>query len=165
MIRRTVGSSAIALLLVAACGSPETSVEPRVIETRPPPRRCTELYRERFPDAGVDLKTKLPDGGPTGPIRDADAVVSSLRDPFRGCYNRGLRIDPSMQGCVMMRARVTPDGDVATSEAVVSDGLSDDVVACLVEVLRGAHFSAPGGGGSTLMVPVTFVQSPSRRPR
>lgn len=70
-----------------------------------------------------------------------------------------------MQGCVLLSARVTPDGEVAANEALVSDGLSDDVVACLVEVLRGAHFNPPGGGGSTLNVPLTFVQSSSGRPR
>ena len=165
MSRRSFASSAIALLLVAACGSPETPVEPRAIEARPPPRRCTEVYRERFADAGVTQVTKVADAGPSFPISDADAVVASLREPFRRCYNRGLRIDPSMQGCVLMSARVTPDGEVAANEALVSEGLSDDVVACLVEVLRGAHFSAPGGGGSTLNVPVTFVVPPSRRPR
>lgn len=58
----------------------------------------------------------------------------------------------------MMNARISPDGAVESNHVFVQDGLSDEVAACLLDVLRGASFSPPGGGGSTLMVPVTFVQ-------
>jgi hypothetical protein len=99
----------------------------------------------------------------TVPISDADKVVASLRPQFRDCYNAGLRVDKTMEGCVIMTARISPTGAVDSSRELVHDGLSEEVVACLVGVLRGASFAAPGGLGSTLNVPVTFIQGPSSK--
>jgi len=39
-------------------------------------------------------------------------------------------------------------------------GLSDNVVQCMLQKVRDAHFVAPGPKGSTLTLPITFAQTP-----
>ncbi len=94
------------------------------------------------------------------PIPDADHTIASLRPEFRRCYQAGLNVDHLMQGCVIMAARISPEGEVTSNDTVRREGLSPEVATCLVDVVKGARFTAPGGGGSTLMIPVTFVAKP-----
>jgi hypothetical protein len=116
--------------------------------------------RDEADGGAVDASTV--DAGAV-PISDADHVIASLRPRFRACYQDGLQSDPSMTGCVILRARVSSDGSVGSTESMVDDGLSATVVACLAAVLRSASFSPPGGEGSTLQVPITFIQRGSSR--
>ena len=99
-------------------------------------------------------------GGSTAtvPISDADRVVAGLRGRFRSCYQTGLNSDPSMSGKVIISAKVGPNGEVSSADVAQNTGLSPGVASCIAGVVRRATFSAPGGGGSTLSIPVTFVQ-------
>lgn len=99
-------------------------------------------------------------GGSTAsvPISDADRVIAGLRPRFRQCYQTGLNSDPSMSGKVVISAKVGPNGEVSTASVAENTGLSPAVASCIANVVRRAQFSPPGGGGSTLNVPVTFVQ-------
>jgi TonB family protein len=92
-------------------------------------------------------------------IPNADSVVAGLRGRFRSCYQKGLLEDSTMSGKVTISAKVGVNGEVVSSDVVSSSGLSPAVGRCIADVVRRATFSAPGGGGSTLQIPVTFVQS------
>ena len=116
---------------------------------------------------GAGTETKV--AGPTGvaqvggstatvPISDADRVVAGLRARFRNCYQTGLNTDPNMAGKVLISARVGPNGEVSSADVAQNTGLSAGVAQCIAGVVKRATFSAPGGGGSTLQIPVTFVQ-------
>lgn len=116
---------------------------------------------------GAGTETKV--AGPTGvaqvggstatvPISDADRVIAGLRGRFRNCYQTGLNSDPSMSGKVVIAARVGPNGEVQSADVASNSGLSPSVASCIAGVVKRATFSAPGGGGSTLNIPVTFVQ-------
>ncbi len=116
---------------------------------------------------GAGKETKV--AGPTGVaqvggssatvvISDADRVVAGLRGRFRTCYQTGLNSDPGMSGKVIISAKVGPNGEVVSSDVAQNTGLSPTVASCIAGVLKRATFSPPGGGGSTLTVPVTFVQ-------
>ena len=116
---------------------------------------------------GAGTETKV--AGPTGvaqvggstatvPISDADRVIAGLRARFRSCYQTGLNSDPGMSGKVLISARVGPNGEVQSADVASNSGLSPGVAACIAGVVKRATFSAPGGGGSTLQIPVTFVQ-------
>jgi hypothetical protein len=101
-------------------------------------------------------------GSPTVsvPIPNADATVAALRNRFRSCYEKGLLGDSTMSGKVVITAKVGPNGEVTSSDVASITGLSPTVGQCIAGVVRRATFSAPGGGGgSTLNIPVTFVQS------
>lgn len=115
--------------------------------------------------AGEERKVEGPKGeaqlgGTTAtvPISDADRVVAGLRPRFRACYQQGLNSDPNMSGKVVISARVGPNGEVASADISQNSGLSAGVASCIARVVRNAQFSSPGGGGSTLNIPVTFVQ-------
>jgi hypothetical protein len=116
---------------------------------------------------GAGTETKV--AGPTGvaqvggstatvPISDADRVIAGLRARFRSCYQTGLNSDPSMSGKVLISAKVGPNGEVSSADVASNTGLSPGVAQCIAGVVKRATFSPPGGGGSTLQIPVTFVQ-------
>jgi len=107
--------------------------------------------------------------GPTGdaqigtttasvPVANAERVVAGLRPKFRACYNKGLQTDPGMAGGVTIVTHVGPNGEVSAADASNTTGLSSDVVSCIQRVVRNAQFDAPGGNGSTINIPVKFVQ-------
>jgi TonB family protein len=115
--------------------------------------------------AGAERKVEGPKadaqvGGSTAsvPVSDADRVIAGLRGRFRNCYQTGLNSDPSMSGKVLISAKVAPNGEVSSADVVQNTGLSPTVAQCIAKVVKRAQFSAPGGGGSTLQIPVTFVQ-------
>jgi hypothetical protein len=91
-------------------------------------------------------------------VGNAERVVAGLRPAFRACYNQGLQSDPGMSGKVLISAKISPNGEVASADAVQNTGLSAGVVACIARKVRNAQFDAPGPNGSTLQIPVTFVQ-------
>ncbi len=99
-------------------------------------------------------------GGTTAsvPVSDADRVIAGLRGRFRNCYQQGLNTDPSMAGKVLISTKVAPNGEVSSADIVQNTGLSPSVAQCIANVIKRAQFSAPGGSGSTIQVPVTFVQ-------
>lgn len=94
----------------------------------------------------------------TVPVSGADRVIAGLRGRFRACYQTGLSSDPSMSGKVVMSTKVGPNGEVSSVSPASNSGLSDAVVQCIARAIRNAQFDAPGGSGSTITIPVTFVQ-------
>ncbi len=94
----------------------------------------------------------------TVPIANADRIVAGLRPAFRQCYSRGLGADPGMSGKVVIAAKVAANGEVSAADAVSSSGLSAGVIACIQRKIMNAQFDPPGPTGSTVRIPITFVQ-------
>lgn len=146
-----------ALPIVALAGTLACAAAPRAQPvTEAEARPAEPLYVPGQPLAEVDTKEASTDAGMV-PISDADRVIASLRPRFAECYRYGLRSDPTMAGRVVLTARIDPDGSPRTVERKSGDGLSTAVVDCLALRVRSAHFSAPGGGGATLQIPITFI--------
>lgn len=99
--------------------------------------------------------------GPPGDVTDADQVIARLRPRFRSCYQDGLSEDPTMEGRVVIAARVEATGSVGSTEVRTRTGrLSDPVVACMSLAIRNAAFARPTSGhATTLMIPISFVAS------
>lgn len=133
--------------------------EPAVAVVEPPPASPTSFTAGPPPSAAPVASAPDPsaDGGPVY-VSDADEVIASLRPRFRACYNTGLQLDPSIQGKVVISAKVNPDGTVASSNVASLVGLTPEVATCIATTVERATFSAPRGGGSTLNIPVSFVQ-------
>jgi hypothetical protein len=91
-------------------------------------------------------------------VANAGAVVAGLRAGFRSCYNQGLNVDPTMSGRVTLSVKISPNGEVSSADPTGNTGLSDNVVQCLIRKVRNAQFDSPGPTGSTLQIPITFVQ-------
>ncbi len=109
------------------------------------------------PDHAAPRPTEQPKG--TADVPGANAVIARLGGAFHRCYEKGLnREDPSMQGSIRVLTRVGPNGEVTSASPTVSGNLSGSVVACVQSKIMGAQFSPPtGGGGATLMIPVTLT--------
>lgn len=88
---------------------------------------------------------------------NAERSIARLRPGFRACYNRGLATDPSMSGNLVMSLKVAANGDVTDVTKASGTGLSSEVEQCILRRAKAASFDAPGGSGSTLRAPVTFV--------
>lgn len=81
-------------------------------------------------------------------------VVSALNPRIRDCYERGLQRDHSMAGKLSVTWTIGPQGLVTEAHVAKSDPkVSESVANCCVEVVRGAVFAPPVGGGN---VTVTF---------
>jgi TonB family protein len=108
-------------------------------------------------------------GGPKGeatvgatsvsaPVANAEATVAKLRPGFKMCYQQGLATDPTMSGKVVISAKIAPNGEVENVNVASNSGLSDQVANCIKRKVKNAQFDPPGGGGSTIQIPVSFVQ-------
>ena len=89
---------------------------------------------------------------------NAEATIARLRPGFRSCYNKGLANDPSMAGKLVLSIKIAPNGDVSSVSKAGGSGLSPDVEQCIIRKAKNATVGAPGGSGSTVQVPVTFVK-------
>jgi hypothetical protein len=94
----------------------------------------------------------------SGPIANAEAAIAKLRPGFRSCYNKGLANDPSMAGKIVLAIKIASNGDVSDVSKAGGSGLSSEVESCIINRAKHASFDAPGGSGSTVQVPVTFVK-------
>ncbi len=115
--------------------------------------------------AGSETAVKGPTGdaqiGSTSasvPVNNAERVVAGLRPKFRACYNKGLASDPSMAGAVTITAKIAPNGEVTSADSGGGGGLSPEVQTCIARAVKNAQFDAVGGSGSTINIPVKFVQ-------
>ncbi|MFO0677630.1 MAG: AgmX/PglI C-terminal domain-containing protein [Polyangiaceae bacterium] len=108
-------------------------------------------------------------GGPKGdalpgavsasvPVANAEATVAKLRGRFKACYQSGLSEDPTMSGKVVVSAKIGPNGEVENASVASNTGLSPKVAACITRAVKNANFDPPGGSGSTIQIPVSFVQ-------
>ena len=83
-------------------------------------------------------------------------AFTAYPDPLVPGARYTLDEDPNMRGSVRVTATIAPNGEVRGVSPAAS-GLSSTMVACVTRVVRGAQFSAPEGGGATLVIPMTFI--------
>jgi hypothetical protein len=93
------------------------------------------------------------------PVSNAEAIIRSQIQPgAKRCYQKGLEVDPSQNGRVVIMIKVAPSGEVDTASVASNSGLSAQVASCIVGVARRAKFDAPGASGSTISVPFSFLK-------
>jgi hypothetical protein len=107
-------------------------------------------------DAGALLDGAGRNGSAAASIAGADRVVAGLRPRFRNCYKLGVATDPKMHGRANLSTSVSAKGDVVSVTVTQVDSMNPRVVSCIVGVMQKAKFTAPGGAGASLQVPVTF---------
>lgn len=148
------------LSTLLACGGEPASPRPFARRVAPPGTDVSVAGGAADGGAADRKATDGPatagDAGPAMPVWDADEVVAGLRPSFLACYKAGLSTDWQMQGRVLLSAKVSAAGEVMSTRTISREGLSAEVEACLLDVVSSARFAPPGGGGSTLNVPITF---------
>lgn len=75
---------------------------------------------------------------------------------FRLCYERGLSMNPNLQGRVSIRFVIGRDGAVSNIGNAGSDMPDGGVVSCIVRSFYGLSFPQPEGGIVTVVYPISF---------
>ena len=94
-----------------------------------------------------------------GSVPDAEATIRKMIEPgARRCYQKGLEIDPSQSGKLVLVIEVAESGEVDSAYVANRSGLSVGVATCIASVAKGARFERPGAAGSTIIVPFNFLR-------
>lgn len=147
--------------------APKTATPPKAtLEMAPPPPPPPEEEDAGAADAEVapsGQKAKKAGRGPCQPPCKGK-VTGTLQAALRGragqarrCYERALRLNPSLQGRMTINVTVGSNGQVC-SASIGSNSLGDQSVAtCVVGSFQGAQLPPPQGGCVNAAVPVNFV--------
>jgi hypothetical protein len=134
-----------------------------VLDAPPPPPKIEEI-----PDAGSDAGSTAPKvatgGGSGGCGGKCDnppspALQSALRGAAQsatGCYQRALRTGEA-SGTMMVSVQVGPGGSVCSARIAQDNVHSNEVAQCVLSRFSGRQFPSPGGGCSTVQIPLNFV--------
>lgn len=92
---------------------------------------------------------------------DAPALRSALASAggaSRGCYERALRTNPTLQGRLIVSVRVASNGNVCSASISQDDLHAADVSSCVLGLFRSKHFPSPTGGKcADVDVPLNFT--------
>lgn len=84
-------------------------------------------------------------------------VIKAGLEPLRRCYERGLRVVPTLAGKLVLSMRVGPDGRVTRAEPKGNSDLPVEVSRCLSQEAGRLTFPKPeGGGGLSFDVPLNL---------
>ncbi len=111
---------------------------------------------------GEDSAEAAPPPVPQGEERRAigDYIRDNSAD-IRDCYARRLQERPTLQGKLVARFDIGPNGKVIGASA---DGIADhELIACVLQVVRTWEFEKPSSGGKLRVAyPFKFEPQPSR---
>jgi TonB family protein len=86
-----------------------------------------------------------------------DAVVRHNLPSLRACYQERLSRDPSLEGRIVVRFVITPEGTVSTSQVQSSTVGDRQVGACVADCFRSFLFPHPRNGtGVAVAYPLWF---------
>jgi outer membrane biosynthesis protein TonB len=83
-------------------------------------------------------------------------VVRQSFGRFRGCYEDGLRSNPSLEGRVTARFVIGRDGAVSAVRSGGTDLPDERVVSCILRTYTTLSFPAPKDGIVTVSYPLLF---------
>jgi outer membrane biosynthesis protein TonB len=135
---------------------------PELLEPPPPPPK-----EQPKPEATAepDKKVASTKGGSFGCNaecngKDPGSIRSALQGragQARGCYERALRNNSTLQGKLLVSVKIGPDGQVC-SASIAENSLGDPAVAtCVVQMFRSGGFPRPTGGCVDAAIPINFV--------
>jgi hypothetical protein len=131
--------------------SPPAAAAPAAQDSarRKPPPEKVPAGKER--GAGIGAATST-----GGHVNDMAKVVAGMAPAFTRCYDIGLGQDSKMAGSVRVTIKIGPKGEVISAAPAGGDGLSAEVIACVIHVVQAARFSPPEGGSATITIPLTM---------
>lgn len=91
-------------------------------------------------------------------------VILRNRNRFKYCYQRQLATNPNLQGKVVTRFVIGPDGNVATVQDAGSTLSDSTVIACVHRTFKTMMFPQPTGGGVVIVTYPLVFQSASSPP-
>jgi hypothetical protein len=160
------------MYLVKRSGAPEPAPSARVAATTaeapvfdaPPPPPPPPPEPIASADAGTDVKPTRRSGptGCAGPCEGAEppglqGQLAAKAALARGCYERALRQNPTLQGRMRVSLRVAPNGSVCNANVTQNELGDAGVASCVSQIFRSATFAAPQGGCVEAAVPLRFA--------
>jgi outer membrane biosynthesis protein TonB len=152
---------------VAPVTATEQKAKPKLNNAPPPPPPEEEVLEPEE----LDIPTEGAKAAPrTRDLCEGDCkgnVTPTLRSALaqraagaRGCYEKGLRQNASLQGKVTVTVRVSQDGRTC-SAVVTTSTLRDPLVeACVVGKFRSGELPPAQGGCVNVAVPINFTAEP-----
>lgn len=112
---------------------------------------------ERTIKGTVRKRKPLASGG-SGMMSSSDvaSVVNRKINAIKGCYERALKRDPSLQGKITIRFTISGSGKVTTARPTMNQ-LNDAVGNCITQAFTRFRFPPPEGGTVTFEYPFLFT--------
>lgn len=144
---------------VAPVIEPIPTVAPPVVAVPTEPNENADAVKGLATGSGTTTDTGNAEEKTALPMDSSNqqSILAQMGPGFRRCYNRGLQNDPNMKGSMRVIARLGPDGQVVIASSSGGNGLSQEVIKCVVTRVKAAQFNPPGGGGATIVIPVNFI--------
>ena len=96
--------------------------------------------------------------GPARTDEEIQIVFDRYKAAFYRLYNRELRKDPTLQGQMVLRLTIEPDGSVSMCSLVSSDMNAPDLGAQVVNITKTINFGAKEGVQAvTITYPIDFL--------
>jgi len=101
----------------------------------------------------------LSDGpGPSRTDEEIQIVFDKYKAALYRIYNRELRVNPTLQGKVVLRITIEPDGSVSLAKVESTDMNADQMLAKVVARVKRFNFGAKEGvPPTTILYPIDFL--------
>ena len=108
---------------------------------------------------GVDEDRPLSDGpGPARTDEEIQIVFDKYKAALYRIYNRELRVNPTLQGKVVLRITIEPDGSVSLAKVESTDMESKKMLDKIVARVKRFNFGAKEGvPTTTILYPIDFL--------
>jgi hypothetical protein len=90
-----------------------------------------------------------------GTIPNADSVIAGMAGDLRRCHATALQADAATHGTLRVTVKVEATGGVVVIDES-HEGLTPELVSCVITRVQSAKFSPPQGGAATVVIPITF---------
>jgi hypothetical protein len=108
--------------------------------------------------AGSDDRPRARSGpGPARTDEEIQIVFDRYKSAFYRLYNRELRNDPTLQGQMVLRLTIEPDGSVSMCELQSTDMNAAELAAQVVSRVRTINFGAKEVPAVTIVYPIDFL--------
>lgn len=170
----TLSARSRLLLVLVACWAAacdEDHLAPRSAPGSPPPYAAAAAPGAQADPAARPQRMMghVAFGSPAlrgGQIPGAQGVLAATAAGVNRCYLHGLQQSPTLAGSLTLRLAIGPTGQVLSVTPGAVSGLSQELVACLVQGYQQVVFPPPDGATeATLDLPITFSPVEAPRPR
>lgn len=152
----TAGQAGWRQLRVGGENDPDRDLVPTWLPALAPPASGPAVMRaaDQARPGGLVLISPVDQGAVAKALRGGPAGVQA-------CWDRAARIDPLLEGRVVVRFVIAGDGQVSRAEIRSSDMGNPAFEACLVQAFEATRLPAPQGGGMALIdYPMDFSPVP-----
>jgi TonB family protein len=157
MTGRETKSAEPAPSAVATAAEPELEQPPP-----PPPPPPVEEDAGKAPEKQIVKKGNVSGGSTCAAVCTGEepaglrTILSSRAGQARGCYQRALLNNNTLQGRMMVNVKISSTGQVCSANIAKNEVGDPGLTSCVLQVFRSATFPSPKGGCVEANVPLNF---------